>query len=114
MFSKISKAVLFSLFSLAIVGCANGNTLKQGQVVVVENKTALVYVETLNNKLKGQRLKTSRLMPTGNINEGDEIYAYQEVGKVRFEGGADESYAHAHVIEGNVKQGDMVNISSPK
>lgn len=111
-FPKIGYVILFSL---VLSACASSpfyhKNFMRGQVVKVDDKSAVVCIGTYKSSLVGKSLSVYRIDYVMGTQEGDDGFQREYVGTLRIDAIIDEHFARATVTDGAISQNNVVELA---
>lgn len=114
MLSKISKTVIFVIFTVVIAGCSNTQFsheyLMRGQVISTSNDV-VVCVGTADGAEVGQVLTAYRFVMNDDNDDGADFFKRVDIGQVKINEIIDEHFAKVSVLKGEIKKNDMVQLN---
>lgn len=115
MLKQLSRILMVTIFGLVVSACANSdfshNYIMRGQVVSATSDNIYVCVGLEDGAEVGQILDAYRFVMNDDNDEGAALFIKQDIGKVKIDEIVDEHFAKVTVLEGNVKQYDMVELN---
>jgi hypothetical protein len=114
MFNKISKLIVIAVFGFIVSGCANSDFshkyMMKGQVVLAENDNIVVCIGLDDGAKVGQILDVYKFVMNDDNDEGADFFMQVKTGKVKISKIINEHFAKITVLEGTVKQNNMVQL----